>query len=161
LSQNGEGLKKKLNDLEAMVKVSRTELSIVDCAKNLQKNINHDLKLKNDRDVRIHNEVESNQTLHFRLLEKNHLDLQNEYDSLMKKYLNLEMKYHGLESDKSLSNHEKVRIIEKLSQQLGDYKSENHSLRMENHQLNQNLKEAKLIRDNIIKELEEKCRGYA
>jgi hypothetical protein len=62
--------------------------------------------------MRIHHEVENTQSIHFRLLEKNYYALQKEYDLLSKKYLDLELKYHNLESDKSLTNHEKIRMIE-------------------------------------------------
>lgn len=118
-----------------MINVSRTELTIVDHARNLQKDINRDLKDKNARDMKIHSEVENTQFNHFRLLENNYLNLQKEYDDLMKKYLDLELKYHNLESDKSLTNHEKLRLIEKQGRQLADYKIENHALSVENQQL--------------------------
>ena len=113
MSRNEKCLKTRIIDLEALMNVSRTELTIVDHAKNLQKDINNDLKVKNARDVRIHSEVEHTQSLHFRLLEKNYLDLQNEYDLLMKKYLDMEFKYHSLESDLRLTNNEKARFIDK------------------------------------------------
>lgn len=118
-----------------MVETQKTEITILAGAKELQKTINNDFKARSHQEQRIHEETEKTQSLHFKLLEKNYLDLQNEFDTLQKKYLDLELKYHNLESDKSLTNHEKSRMIEKYGKDLMQYKSENHTMSIENYQL--------------------------
>ena len=93
----------KIHDLNAVIACHNENNIIMKINEDIRDGQMHDLKLRNFHDNLVNDEVKGTWKNQYTLLQNNYLDLRKDYDTLMRKYNDLEMELAGTVNSKALN----------------------------------------------------------